>query len=94
MRGPKSLTSGLTQFRSEFHDWCGRISLKEVAENGPLMRVIERLDRMLVEAIGLENESEASRRDPNPNDEEEEVPDDDDQTTPELFADTQFGLGF
>lgn len=41
--------------KKDFRDLCGLLSVEEIMSNGPLIRVIERLERMLlaVEAEGV-----------------------------------------
>ncbi|GEM_PF-1381797 len=37
----------LSDLKSEFHDWCGLLSENEIVSNPCLVRVIERIERML-----------------------------------------------
>lgn len=37
----------MTHLRGQFNEFCGLISLDEIASNDALMRVIERFDRIL-----------------------------------------------
>jgi hypothetical protein len=37
-----------TKLRSEFQDWCGVVSLHELAENPRLMQIIPEIDRTLL----------------------------------------------
>lgn len=40
----------LTELKDEFHSWCGLLSIEEIISNTELIRVIERLERMLLAA--------------------------------------------
>lgn len=42
--------STLTGVKQEFYEWCGLLSIDEIASNIPLLNSIERLERMLLAA--------------------------------------------
>lgn len=42
----------LRHLRDQFREFCGLISIDEIVSNEPLMRVIERFERMLNAALG------------------------------------------
>lgn len=42
--------STLTNVKQEFYEWCGLLSIDEIASNIPLLKSIERLERMLLAA--------------------------------------------
>lgn len=39
----------ITQLKEQFRDFCGLLSVNEITNNAPLMRVLERFERMLNE---------------------------------------------
>lgn len=43
-------TSTLSNVKQEFYEWCGLLSIDEIASNIPLLKSIERLERMLLAA--------------------------------------------
>lgn len=43
-------TKTINDLRKEFHEWCGLLSIDEIGTNPDLMRIIERLERMLIAA--------------------------------------------
>ena len=43
----------LLQFRNEFHDWCDHLSVDEIKQNAPLIRTMERMERILGAALAL-----------------------------------------
>jgi len=50
MRSTLSPTSILKELKKEFYDWCWLLSVEEIVSNPPLVRTIERLERMLIAA--------------------------------------------
>ncbi|MGK5086976.1 hypothetical protein WDW86_05415 [Bdellovibrionota bacterium FG-2] len=47
-----SPSEALNQLKLEFFEWCGLLSIDEIVSNANLIRVIERLERMLLAAGG------------------------------------------
>ena len=43
-------TEKLKDLKQEFYEWCGLLSIDEIVSNTNLIRVIERLERMLLAA--------------------------------------------
>lgn len=43
-------SSSLKDIKQEFYEWCGLLSIDEIASNAPLLKSIERLERMLLAA--------------------------------------------
>lgn len=48
--GEPVASSTLKDLKHEFYEWCGLLSIDEIVSNPPLIRAIERIERMLLAA--------------------------------------------